>query len=162
MSDRPDEAATVASGITQAAAYALALGAHFGQVDKVGKPYIDHPCRVAQAVAEATWNDDEVVQIAYLHDTVEDTFVTLDLLREFGFSERVVDGVDAMTKRLGESFGSYYERVKANPDALIVKWHDVADNANPDRLAKVAPDTQERLRAKYERARVALQPKDQP
>ena len=67
-----------------------------------------------------------------------------------------VTAVDAISKRAGEPFRAYYERVKANDLAVVVKWHDVADNADPARLALVAPDTQERLRAKYGRARAML------
>lgn len=127
---------------------------HRGQVDKIGEPYIGHPARVAKAVREAGYSD-EVEAVAWLHDVVEDTEYTLDAVR-LAFGNAVAEAVEAISKRKGESFADYYERVKANPMALVVKWHDVADNADPRRLAKVAPDTQERLRAKYERARVLL------
>jgi (p)ppGpp synthase/HD superfamily hydrolase len=133
----------------------LAMEAHQGQVDKVGQPYIGHPARIAMAV-RAEGYADEVEAVAWLHDVVEDTDVSLDLLRSLGFSGAVVEAVDAISKRKGEKFEAYYERVKANPMALVVKWHDVADNADPARLAKVAPDTRERLRAKYERAKALL------
>lgn len=136
-------------------AFEWAASAHSGQVDKIGEPYIGHPRRVSIAVYEATGSD-EATAVALLHDVVEDTPVTLDQLRGTGFPERVVEAVDAISKRKGEGFDAYYERVKANDLALVVKWHDVADNADPRRLAKVAPDTQERLRAKYERARAIL------
>jgi hypothetical protein len=133
----------------------LAMEAHAGQVDKIGKPYIGHPARIAMAVREEGYSD-EVEAVAWLHDVVEDTDVTLADLYVHGFSVEVIDAVDAISKRKGEKFEAYYERVKANPMALVVKWHDVADNSDPRRLAKVAPDTRERLRAKYERARTLL------
>jgi hypothetical protein len=136
-------------------AFEWAASAHQGQVDKIGEPYIEHPKRVSRAVYEATGSD-EATAVALLHDVVEDTPVTLDQLRETGFPERVVAAVDAISKRKGEPFAAYYERVKANDLALVVKWHDVADNAAPRRLAKVAPDTRERLREKYERAKTLL------
>lgn len=143
-------------------AYALATQAHEGQVDKIGEPYIRHPMRVAIAVCDDVGGGDlfmathPAIQVAYLHDVVEDTDVTLDDLRTMGFSEDVVAAVDAISKRKGEKFSDYYERVKANPLALVVKMHDVEDNADPRRLAKVAPDTRERLREKYEKARKIL------
>jgi hypothetical protein len=133
----------------------VAQSAHIGQVDKIGESYIGHPARVAAAVRSETGND-EATAVAWLHDVVEDCPVTLDDLREYGFTEAVVQAVDAISKRKGESFADYYERVKANPLALVVKWHDVADNADPRRLAKVAPDTRERLRVKYEKAKALL------
>lgn len=133
----------------------LAISGHGGQLDKVGEPYIGHPRRVAAAVrADGLGQEAEIV--AWLHDVVEDTAMTLDRLREMGFSADVVDAIDAISKRQGEKFEAYYGRVKANPLALVVKWHDVADNADPARLAKVAPDTRDRLREKYERARGLL------
>lgn len=142
------------SDLLSARARALATEAHSGQVDKVGEAYIGHPARIAGAV-RADGYSDEVEAVAWLHDVVEDTGVTLEVLYNM-FPPSVVEAVDAISKRKGEKFEAYYERVKANPIALVVKWHDVADNADPARLAKVAPDTRARLRAKYERARALL------
>lgn len=133
----------------------LAAAAHQGQTDKVGEPYIEHPARVAQAVLDAT-GDEYATAVAWLHDVVEDTDVTLEDLYDLGYPPEILDAVNAISKRKGEKFTDYYERVKANDLALVVKWHDVADNSNPARLARVAPDTRDRLRAKYERARAIL------
>ena len=137
-------------------AYVVAVSAHKGQVDKVGAPYIDHPARVAHAVSQDVPENTDALVVAWLHDVVEDTGVTLDDLRLMGFNDVVVEAVDAISKRHREAFEQYYDRVKANPVALVVKWHDVADNSRPDRLAKVAPDTRERLVKKYERAKLIL------
>lgn len=136
--------------------WAMLAAAHYheGQVDKIGEPYIGHPARVAAAVRDAGFGHD-VQAVAWLHDVVEDTELSLSALR-LAVPASVANAVDAITKRHGEKFADYYERVKANPLALAVKWHDVADNADPRRLAKVAPDTRDRLRAKYERAKALL------
>lgn len=136
-------------------AQALAEDAHKGQVDKIDEPYIGHVSRVAAGVRDAGFGT-EVQAVAWLHDVVEDTDVTLTDLIDAGFPPNVIGAVDTITKRPHEPFAAYYERVKANPTAMAVKWHDVADNAREDRLARVAPDTRERLRAKYERARLQL------
>lgn len=141
--------------LVAAIACSIATDAHAGQVDKIGEPYIGHCARVAQGVADAGFGY-EIRAAAWLHDVVEDTEYTLDDLRKVGITESVLVAVEALTKRPHEPFKNYYERVKANPMAVAVKWHDVADNAREDRLALVAPDTRERLRAKYERARHAL------
>ena len=53
-------------------AKALALRAHAGQVDRAGEPYAGHPARVAARV-----RTDEARVVAWLHDVVEDTDVTL-------------------------------------------------------------------------------------
>lgn len=127
---------------------------HEGQVDKIGEPYIGHPARVA-AACRAEGCGPEVQAAAWLHDVIEDTDLPLSALR-LAVPPSVHDAVDALTKRDGEKFADYYERVKANPIAVVVKWHDVADNADPRRLAKVAPDTRNRLRAKYQHALALL------
>lgn len=135
-----------------AVAEALARRAHRSQVDKAGEPYIEHPRRVAAGV-----KDDPVVQAAaWLHDVVEDTSVTLEDLRAAGFPEVVVAAVDALTRRPDEDRDAYYTRVAADPVALQVKWADLADNADPGRLARLDADTRGRLHAKYAHAREVL------
>lgn len=75
----------------------LAALAHAGQTRKFsGEPYIVHPAEVARLVAAAGL-DDEVVAAAWLHDTVEDTPVTLHQLRAC-FGERVAALVEQVTK----------------------------------------------------------------
>src|SRR5690349_16656505 len=66
----------------------VAVLAHHGKLDKGQEPYIGHPARVAAAVAAAGYGD-EVQAVAWLHDVVEDTAVSLDDLRG-GFSEDIV------------------------------------------------------------------------
>jgi (p)ppGpp synthase/HD superfamily hydrolase len=127
-------------------AFAFAKRAHEGQIDKVGDPYIGHPMRVASSV---TGVDEKIV--AALHDVVEDCDVTLDDLRSEGYSEEIVAAVDALSKREGESLEESIARVVVNALATTVKYADVADNSNPERTAKLDPDTRERLAAKYAR-----------
>ena len=129
-------------------AYDIAAAAHSEQVDKAGQPYLRHPVRVAQAVAPVGLVH---VAVALLHDVVEDTDVTLADLRE-AMPEQVVEAVDALTHRKGEPRADYYERVAANPIALVVKRADIADNMSPDRLAALDSATAQRLRKKYAQA----------
>lgn len=142
---------TEAAGTTLLLAAAVARTAHAGQTDKAGQPYLAHPARVAAAVAH-TGADAEVQAAAWLHDVVEDTSVTLDDLTAMGFSRRVVDAVDALTRREHESHEQAVRRAAANPDARIVKRCDVNDNANPDRLALLDEATRARLARKYAHA----------
>jgi hypothetical protein len=98
--------------------------------------------------------DDDAEVVAWLHDVVEDTDVTLDEIdRDFG--RRIADAVDAITRRDGEG-DRYYRRVAANPIARLVKVHDIADNTAPERTAKLDPATRDRLAAKYLHARELL------
>lgn len=129
----------------------VARRAHAGQVDKVGRPYIEHPGRVAARVSK----DDVLAAIGWLHDVVEDTSVSLADL-EAQFPLEVTAAVDAITRRPGEQPAQYYERVRANPLALQVKAADIADNTDPDRLARLDEPTRVWLTAKYAKARALL------
>lgn len=74
----------------------IAVEAHRGQMDKAGKLYILHPLRV---MLRGKTQDEMIVGI--LHDTVEDTPVTLELLRREGFSEAVLEAISCITKEPG-------------------------------------------------------------
>ena len=90
----------------------IADNAHLGQVDKNGWPYISHPRRVAFKVREIAPEElrAEAQIVALLHDTVEDTEVTLPYLARY-FSARIIDAVDALTKRPHEPLESSMARV---------------------------------------------------
>ncbi|MGP3986723.1 RelA/SpoT family protein [Streptomyces sp. 3N207] len=88
-------------------AYMLAESSHRGQMRKSGEPYITHPLAVtlllAQLGAETT-----TLTASLLHDTVEDTAVTLEQVRrEFG--EQVCYLVDGVTKLEKVDYGSAAE-----------------------------------------------------
>lgn len=72
--------------------------------------------------------DDEQLAIAWLHDILEDTDCTVEILRGAGISERVISAVIAITKVQGESYEEYISKVRNNPDARFVKKMDTLDN----------------------------------
>jgi GTP diphosphokinase / guanosine-3',5'-bis(diphosphate) 3'-diphosphatase len=80
-------------------AYLQASDAHRGQVRKSGEPYIHHPLAVARIVADLGL-DDVTVAAALLHDTVEDTTITLDEVttRFGGDVAAIVDGVTKLDR----------------------------------------------------------------
>lgn len=127
------------------AARALAARVHTGQTDKAGEPYITHPQRVA-----APLESSESQVVAWLHDTVEDTTLTLDEIRA-QFGAETAAAVDAITRRAGEAWGTYLERVKENPVAKAVKISDLIDNSNLGRLPKVTMEDVDR-QARYNKA----------
>lgn len=141
----------------------IADKAHEGQTDRNGWPYISHPRRVALGVrklaselAAATHPDISLEElkaeaqiVALLHDTVEDTGVSLAFLARH-FSARIVDAIDALTRRPGESRESYLSRVRVNDLARLVKLADIADNTDPKRLALLEEPTRTCLMIKYE------------
>lgn len=135
----------------------LAATAHADQLDKAGLPYITHILRMVETALTRGCAPDVPI-VAALHDVVEDTCLTLDDLRDCGFSERVVLAVDALTKRDGEIYSAFIERCKAaGAVARCVKLLDIGDNLNPRRLDRLDPALRRRLRDKYEAARDALQ-----
>jgi (p)ppGpp synthase/HD superfamily hydrolase len=67
------------------------------------------------------------IEVAYLHDILEDTDCTEELLREI-FDKDVVDDVVLLTHNRNESRDVYYAKIRTSPRALIVKMADVAHN----------------------------------
>ncbi len=132
----------------------IARLAHYNQVDKAGNPYIDHPRAVAELVKEYGPN---AVMAALLHDVVEDTHITLDDLRADGYPDEVVNAVDAVTKRPGETHLDAVRRAAADPLGRVVKLADVTHNGDPARLALLDVPTCERLTRKYAKARAVLE-----
>ncbi|HBP6378489.1 GTP pyrophosphokinase [Pseudomonas aeruginosa] len=123
-----------------------ALKAYGGKVDKAGKPYILHPLRLAARL------DDQISQsVALLHDVIEDSDTTEDDLREEGFPESVISAVVALTRRKGESYEAFIDRVRVHPLARKIKLLDIEDNMNLLRLNAVSENDLKRI-AKYHRA----------
>jgi GTP pyrophosphokinase len=81
------------------AAYEVAREAHADQVRRSGEPYVAHPLGVAMIIAELGL-DDVTIAGALLHDSVEDTTVTIaDLEAQFGDEiARIVDGVTKLDR----------------------------------------------------------------
>lgn len=134
-------------------ARSLAEEAHAGQIDKAGRPYIEHVARVAAAVAA----DPDAEALAWLHDVVEDCpapypALAIDLMNEAALFVEMM----AIIFRPGTTKAAYYARIRELPTALCVKLADVADNANESRLALLDDKTATRLRRKYARAMAAL------
>lgn len=117
-------------------AFAISIVAHAFE-DKLynGRPYFLHVMRVAMSVGD----DDELQQIAVMHDLIEDTEGTSkewtpEMLRKEGFSERVIRGVVALTHLSPESYDDYIKRVSLNKDAVVVKRADLIDNTQVTRI----------------------------
>jgi hypothetical protein len=141
-------------------AEAFARVVHEGQTDKAGRPYIEHVGRVAARAGELmflgghasnSFEVDEVAQIGWLHDVVEDTnYRPIDLLNE-GFPGNVVSDVMALTKLPDAAYHLTIGRLGTfgNLPTILVKIADVEDNSDPERLALLDEPTRTRLNAKY-------------
>lgn len=132
-------------------AKALAHRAHAGQVDKAGRPYIEHVARVAAAVS-----DDPVAEaVAWLHDVLEDC--KPEYCNEvWSYPDRIRTAADDIARMPSESLSHYYGCILLNPIALRVKLADIADNSSEERLALLDEKSAARLRRKYAKAIAAL------
>ena len=108
---------------------AFVLSAHEGQKDKGGEPYYFHPLAVMSLLEKPTRYER---MAALLHDVVEDTDITLSDISEL-YPIIVTDAVDALTRREGEVYRLYIERLAKNPIARKVKLADLEHNMRPDR-----------------------------
>lgn len=109
---------------TVTAAEELSRIAHLGQLYG-DQPYIVHPADVANRVKA---NGPNAVMAAWLHDVVEDTDITLEDLRLYGFPDEVVDAVDAVTRRPDETYTEFIRRAARHPLGRIIKLADNASN----------------------------------
>ncbi|MDX2848645.1 HD domain-containing protein [Actinacidiphila glaucinigra] len=126
----------------------IAREAHAHQMDKSGRPYVEHVQAVADGVREQGGSDEQIAA-AWLHDTIEDEKLSREWLDSAELPQHVKDLVDAMTKRPGESDEAYTQRILAVPGARLIKEADLAHNADPNRLALLDEPTRRRLSKKY-------------
>lgn len=124
----------------------LATIGHAEQFDKGGNPYILHPLKVMYKLKS---DDEELNCIAVGHDLIEDTETTYTELRNSGISERVIEGIRALTKVPGETLSEYKARVFANRDAMLVKKEDLRTNSDLRRLKGISEKDIERM-TKYQ------------
>lgn len=137
-------------------AYVVAEQAHEGQKRKSGEPYITHPIAVAKILADLGIGP-TTLAAALLHDTVEDTAYSLEMLRK-DFGEEIallVDGVTKLDKvKFGENAQAETVRkmvVSMSKDirVLVIKLADRLHNARtwgfvePEKAKKKAQETLE-------------------
>jgi GTP pyrophosphokinase len=137
-------------------AYRVAERAHRDQRRDNGDPYIGHPVAVAQILAGYRL-DAATIATALLHDTVEDTGVTLqDLSREFGADvARLVDGVTKLTRleiqsertKQAENFRKLVLAMSEDIRVLLVK---LADRTHNMRTLHFVPQQQRRMKTARE------------
>ena len=120
-------------------AIVLAARKHAGQTDKGNQPYIFHPLRLMLKMKTP-----EQQFVAVLHDILEDTDTTVVDLISLGFSSEVIEAIQALTKKEGESRIEAAYRAVRNPIARAVKLADVADNMDLSRIPH--PSTKDLLR----------------
>ncbi len=105
--------------------------AHYGQVDKAGVDYIEHPRTVASMVSET---NEKIC--ALLHDVMEDTKFPEDALRIL-FGDEIVDTLLLLTHRDGDSYEEYIQKISKSALATKVKIADLTHNSDLTRLKNV-------------------------
>ena len=102
----------------------IALQAHNGQFRRDGKtPYIKHPIAVA-----LQFKKPRLKVLAYLHDVIEDTNLSLTDLKKLGIPQDILDSLNCLTKRKLESYAEYILTCRNDPDARAVKIEDLKHN----------------------------------
>jgi len=99
--------------------------------DKGGAPYSLHCLHVMNKMDQT---DYELMAIGVLHDVIEDSHYTFDDLRDLEFSERIVDGVKALTHEPHVPYMDYIKIIAQNPDARKVKMADLRHNSDIMRM----------------------------
>ena len=143
-------------------AYKFVEKKHAGIFRKSGEPYIHHLIEVAYIIATLQGGP-VTITAALLHDVVEDVSdISFDDLKELGFSDSVVEIVRIVTKDESMNYHDWISTIidTGNMDAIKVKYFDMMDNFNLDRLNKLDEKTKRYLISKYkeevERLRIYL------
>lgn len=137
-------------------AFDIALEAHKDMRRKSGEPYIYHPIEVARIVAEEIGLGTTSIICALLHDTVEDTDITLDdIERLFGAKEKIIiDGltkisgvVDYQTSMQAENFRKILLTLSDDVRVILIKLADrlhnmrTLDSMKREKQLKIASET---------------------
>lgn len=137
-------------------AFEMAADAHKTMRRKSGEPYILHPLAVAQICVEEIGLGVRSTICALLHDTVEDTDITLeDVAREFGNEiARIIDGltkistvVDANSTQQAENFKKILLTLTDDPRVILIKLADrlhnmrTMDSMKREKQLKISSET---------------------
>jgi GTP pyrophosphokinase len=137
-------------------AFEMAAEAHKSMRRKSGEPYILHPLAVANICVEEIGLGVRSTICALLHDTVEDTDITLeDIQREFGSEiAKIVDGltkisnvIDVNASQQAENFKKILLTLTDDPRVILIKLADrlhnmrTLDSMKHDKQLKVSSET---------------------
>lgn len=137
-------------------AFDLSMEAHKDMRRKTGEPYILHPLAVAQICAEEIGLGPLAIVCALLHDTVEDTHLTLEDIKS-NFGEKAASIVDGLTKIAGvfdkgtslqaENFRKMLLTLSDDIRVILIKLADrlhnmrTLDSMKRDKQLKIASET---------------------
>ena len=116
----------------------IAYKAHEGQTDKAGVPYIFHPIHIAEQM-----DSEESCVVALLHDVIEDSDITLEILSKY-FNDDIITDLRVLTNKENDDYVMYIKRVKTNKLATKVKIKDLEHNRDLTRLDEVTDKDRKR------------------
>jgi len=134
-----------------ALAIAITAEAFKDKLDKGGQPYILHCLQVMNNVE----GDECKKCAAVMHDLVEDTDYTFEMLVKLGFSDKTIGLLYLLTHMEGTSYDEYIKAISVNEEASDIKKKDLEHNSNITRLKGLRKKDFDRLE-KYHRAYVYL------
>ena len=116
------------------------------KIDKLGVPYIEHLKFVSDS-----FNEIDYKIVGLLHDVIEDTDITYNDLINFGYPKYIVDAVSIITRKDGETYPEFIDRILASNNllAIKVKERDMFHNKSEERLNKLNEEEATRLKNKY-------------
>lgn len=114
----------------------LAIQKHEGQFRKVtGEPAITHPLAVANK-----FEDENYKTVCILHDTIEDTDLTLEDLRKLGLNEFLIKAVDVLTRKGNQTYLDYILLCKQRHITRAIKIEDLKHNLFDNPTSKCSED----------------------
>lgn len=143
----------------------LCFVAHSGQYDLCNQKYHNHPLRVLGYLLQE-WPDASYEEqiAALLHDVIEDTKLTLEILLLLGVPKKAVDIILLVTKPRhedrteGYTYDTFINSIIESNDkrAIRIKLSDIKDNTNKKRLQYLSIERQNKLLTKYQKAEKLL------
>jgi len=80
------------------------------------------------------FRDEDERIVSVLHDVVEDGYVSLNELRGLGLGESIIEAINCLSKKPGERYEDFIQRLSSNKLAKRVKIEDIRDNLDITRL----------------------------
>ena len=124
----------------------IAFEAHRGQTDRAGIDYVNHPLHLAEQM-----ETESETCAALLHDVVEDSDWTIEMLAAEGIPNDALEAIKLLTHKESIPYMEYVESLKDNEIARKVKLVDLAHNSDLSRLPEISEKDRARAR-KYNEA----------
>lgn len=126
----------------------LATSYHSGQKDRGGVDYVNHPIWVSDHCKSKT-----AKIVGLLHDIIEDTPCTYEILKNLGFGKKVIAALTAVTHIKSMPYDKYIDICMCNKVAREVKFWDMVHNID---LSRIPNPTQKDIDNRHKYIRFAI------